>query len=129
MLKPVLPNPESDSRLAYSQGILARGETRTLYIAGQVGVDPAGVVAPLFEAQARQAWKNLLAVLAAAEMEVGDLAKVTVYLTQASDYAAYAALRGEFLGTHKPASTLVVVAALARPEWKFEIEAIAVATA
>jgi enamine deaminase RidA (YjgF/YER057c/UK114 family) len=129
MLKPVLPNPESDSRLAYSQGILARGETRTLYIAGQVGVDPAGMVAPLFEAQAQQAWRNLLAVLAAAEMEVGDLAKVTVYLTQASDYAAYAALRGEFLGPHKPASTLLVVAALARPEWKFEIEAIAVATA
>lgn len=129
MLKPVLPNPESDSRLAYSQGILARGETRTLYIAGQVGVDPAGVAAPLFEAQVRQAWRNLLAVLAAADMKVSDLAKVTVYLTRESDYAAYAALRGEFLGTHKPASTLVVAKALARPEWEFEIEAIAVATA
>ena len=87
-----------------------------------------GVVAPLFEAQVRQAWSNLLAVLAAANMELGDLAKVSVYLTRASDYAAYAALRGEFLGTHKPASTLIVAKALARPEWKFEIEAIAVAT-
>ena len=48
-----------------------------------------------------------------------------VYLTKESDYAAYAALRGELLGAHKPASTLVVAAALAR--WKFEIEAIAVA--
>ena len=128
MLEPVSPNPETDSRLAYSQGILARGETRTLFIAGQVGIDSAGLVAPLFEAQVRQAWSNLLAVLAAAKMEVGDLAKVSVYLTRASDYAAYAALRGEFLGTHKPASTLIVAEALARPEWKFEIEAIAVAT-
>ena len=93
MLEPVSLNPESDSRLAYSQGILACAETRTLFIAGQVGVDPAGVVAPLFEAQVRQAWSNLLAVLAAANMEAGDLAKVSVYLTRASDYAAYAALR------------------------------------
>jgi enamine deaminase RidA (YjgF/YER057c/UK114 family) len=71
MLEPVSLNPESDSRLAYSQGILVRGETRTLFIAGQVGIDPAGVVAPGFEAQARQAWSNLLAVLVAANMEVG----------------------------------------------------------
>jgi 2-iminobutanoate/2-iminopropanoate deaminase len=127
MLEPVSPNPESDSRLPYSQGMLARGETRTLFVAGQIGIDAAGMVSPLFEAQVRQAWSNLLAVLAAADMAVSDLAKVTVYLTRESDYAAYAALRGELLGAHRPASTLVVAAALARPEWKFEIEAIAVA--
>ena len=124
MLEPGSPNPESDSRLPYSQGILARGETRTLFVAGQVGIDAAGMVSPLFEARVRQAWSNLLA---AANMVVSDLAKVTVYLTSESDYAAYAALRGKFLGAHRPASALVVAAALARPEWKFEIEAIAVA--
>jgi hypothetical protein len=53
----------------------------------------------------RQAWTNLLAVLAAANMEMCDLAKVIFYLTKESDYAAYAALRGELLGAHKPAST------------------------
>jgi 2-iminobutanoate/2-iminopropanoate deaminase len=128
MLESVSPNQESNSRLAYSRGILARGETRTLFIAGQVGIDSAGMVSPLFETQVRQAWTNLLAALAAANMVVCDLAKVTVYLTKQSDYATYAALRGEFLGAHRPASSLVVAAALARLEWSFKIEAIAVAT-
>ena len=77
MLEPVSTNQESDSRLAYSQGILTRGETRALFIAGQVGIDSAGMVSPLFEAQVRQAWTNLLAVLAAANVEMCDLAKVT----------------------------------------------------
>ena len=127
ILKVVSPNPDSDSRLAYSQGIVASGETRTLYIAGQIGADASGAVSPDFAAQVRQAWNNLLAVLATAGMTVTDLAQVTVYMTDKSDFAAYAAVRGEFFGAHKPASTAVVVSALARPEWKFEVEAVAVA--
>ncbi len=81
MLQSVSPNPETDSRLAYSQGMLSRGETRTLFISGQVGVDHHGIVSPVFEDQVRQAWANLLAVLGAANMQVSDLAKLTVYLT------------------------------------------------
>ena len=129
MLKAISPNPESDAKLPYSHGILTSGQTRTLYVAGQVGIDAAGVAAPDFDAQARQAWSNLMAVLAAAGMEVRDLAKITAYLTSPGDYAAYTKLRGEYLGGHKPASTLVIAAGLARPDWKFEIEAIAVAAA
>lgn len=127
MLEPVSPNPTTDSKLAYSQGMIARGETRTLYIAGQVGADASDVVSPDFEAQARQAWSNLVGVLKAADMQVSDLIKVTAFLTNASDYPAYAKVRGEFLGSHKPAATLLVVAALALPAWKFEIEGVAVA--
>lgn len=127
MLQPVSPNPTADAKLAYSQGMIARGDTRTLYIAGQIGADANGHVAPDFETQVRQAWANLIGVLSAANMKVNDLIKVTTFLTDAGDYAAYAALRSEFLGGHKPTSTLLVVAALARPEWKFEIEAVAVA--
>jgi enamine deaminase RidA (YjgF/YER057c/UK114 family) len=127
MLQPISANPETDRRLAYSQGMLSHGQTRTLFISGQVGVDRDGVVPASFEDQVRQAWANLLAVLGAADMKVGDLAKLTVYLTSQSDFASYAALRGEFLGSHKPASTAVIAAGLALPDWKFEIEAIAVA--
>jgi len=127
MLQPVSPNPNADAKLAYSQGMIARGDTRTLYIAGQIGADANGQVASDFETQVRQAWANLVGVLSTADMKVNDLIKVTAFLTDVGDYAAYAALRGEFLGGHKPASTLLVVAALAKPEWKFEIEAVAVA--
>lgn len=129
MLEPISPNSEADAKLAYSQGMVARGETRTLYISGQIGADAAGRIAPDFESQARQAWANLLGVLAAANMKVTDLIKVSAFLTDANDFPAYAKLRGEFLAGHKPTSTLLVVAALARPEWKFEIEAVAVTAA
>ena len=126
MLRPISPNPKADAKLAYSQGIMVPGGVETLYISGQVGVSDAGVVAPDFETQARQAWENLVDVLSAADMRIDDLVKLTAFLTDARDYPLYAALRGKFLGDHKPTSTLLVVASLALPSWRFEIEGVAV---
>ncbi|AXK82024.1 RidA family protein [Pseudolabrys taiwanensis] len=128
MLEPISPNPESDAKLAYSQGMVVRGETRTLYISGQVAADAAGQVAPDFEGQVRQVWTNLIGVLSAANMKVTDLIKVTAFLTDTKDFPVYVKLRAEFLSGHKPTSTLLVVSALARPEWKIEVEAVAVST-
>ena len=129
MLEPISPNPEADAKLAYSQGMVVRGETRTLYISGQVGANAAGQIAPDFEGQVRQVWSNLLDVLATANMKVTDLIKVTAFLTDAKDFPVYAKLRGEFLAGHKPTSTLLIVSALAKPEWKVEVEAVAVSSA
>lgn len=129
MLKPISPDPEADAGLPYSPGVLAGGPVRTLYISGQVGIDASGATPGSFEDQVRAAFRNLEAVLGAAGMGLADLAKVTAYLTDRADLAAYGALRTELLRGHKPASTLVVAAALARPEWRFEIEAVAVAAA
>ena len=56
---------------------------------------------------------------------MSDIVKVTAFLTDRADYAAYAKVRAEFLGDHKPASTLLVVSALALSEWKVEVEAVA----
>ncbi|MFG1262539.1 RidA family protein [Xanthobacter aminoxidans] len=127
-LSPVLATP-ADATLPYSPAVLASGPVRTLYISGQVGIDASGQVPADFEGQVRAAFANLEAVLAAAGMGLGDLAKVTAYLTDPDDYAGYGALRTELLKGHKPASTLVIAAALARPEWRIEIEAVAVAAA
>ncbi len=125
VLSPVLATP-ADAPLPYSPAVLASGAVRTLYISGQVGIDAAGKVPADFEGQVRAAFANLEQVLAAAGMGLGDLAKVTAFLTDPADYAAYGPLRTELLKGHKPASTLVIAAALARPEWRFEIEAVAV---
>lgn len=125
VLSPVLATP-ADASLPYSPAVLASGAVRTLYISGQVGIDAAGKVPADFEGQVRAAFTNLEQVLAAAGMGLGDLAKVTAFLTDPADYAAYGPLRTELLKGHKPASTLVIAAALARPEWRFEIEAVAV---
>ena len=109
----------------YSQAVAAHGHGTWLHIAGQIGVDIDGGLATGFEAQARQAWSNLVAILEASGMEVADLVKVTTYLVDQSDTALLGAVRGAFLGDARPASTLVVVQALAHPDWLFEVEAVA----
>ena len=58
-------------------------------------------------------------------MGVEDLVRTTAYLTKIDDAPAVRTARGKDLGDHKPASTLLVVAALARPEFLFELEAVA----
>lgn len=109
----------------YSQGVVAPAGGRWLHVAGQVGIRPDGSVPPDFEGQAEAAWENVMAVLAAAGMGPADLVKVTIFLTDAAQLPLFGPIRARFLGPARPASTLVVVAALARPEWRVEVEAIA----
>lgn len=110
---------------AYSNGISAPGSGRWLYVAGQIGVRPDGSVPELFSDQADAAWQNLLRVLADAGMSAADLVKVNHFLTRADDLKDYNAVRSRHLGPVRPASTLVIVQALARPEWRVEVEAVA----
>ena len=110
---------------ASSNGISAPAGGRWLHIAGQVGIGADGKLAEGFEAQAETAWPNLVAVLADAGMTTADLVKVTHYLVRGDDLPAYNPVRLRHLGAARPASTLVVVAALARPEWRIEVEGVA----
>jgi enamine deaminase RidA (YjgF/YER057c/UK114 family) len=96
-----------------------------LHVAGQIGVDAHGSLAAGVQNQADAAWKNLLAILADADMGVQHLVKITTYLLDAKNLPAVNAVRKEYLDEHRPAATLVVVKELARPEWLFEIEATA----
>ena len=64
-------------------------------------------------------------MLAAADMAVTDLVKVTHYLLKAEDIADYVKVRSRFLGDARPASMLLVVPELVRPEFLLEIEAYA----
>jgi enamine deaminase RidA (YjgF/YER057c/UK114 family) len=58
-------------------------------------------------------------------MSVHDLVKVTQYLARSSDIAAYAEVRVRHLGSARPASLLLIVPELVRPEFLLEIEAYA----
>lgn len=55
-------------------------------------------------------------------MEVADIVKVTQYLLREADIPAYAKVRSKFLGDARPASMLLVIPALVRPEFLLEIE-------
>jgi enamine deaminase RidA (YjgF/YER057c/UK114 family) len=109
----------------YSHGIEVPPNARWLHISGQVGTAPDGTVPDGIAAQTENCWRNIRAILEEAGMGMGDLVKVTAFLTDAGDLAAYRTARDNILGAARPASTLVVVARLVRPEWRVEVEAIA----
>lgn len=101
--------------------------TRWLHLSGQVGVAPDGTLAEGAEAQHAQVWRNVLALLEAAGMGPRNLVKITAYVTSAEQVATFRQVRDRLLGGAEPASTLLVVAALANPDWLVEIEAVAAA--
>ncbi|HVF63316.1 MAG TPA: RidA family protein [Casimicrobiaceae bacterium] len=109
----------------YSHGVIAKASGEWLYVAGQVGIEPDGALAQGFAEQARATWTNVVAVLAAAGMDVQHLVKVTTFLTDADNLPQLNPVRAKILGDARPASTLVIVKALAKPEWLIEVEAVA----
>jgi enamine deaminase RidA (YjgF/YER057c/UK114 family) len=109
----------------YSHGVEPGANSRVLYLAGQVGAAPDGAIARDIKGQAEQAWKNIQNVLAAAGFELKDLVKINHYLTRKEDIAAYREVRAKVLGDLRPASTLLVIQALAREEFLVEVECVA----
>jgi enamine deaminase RidA (YjgF/YER057c/UK114 family) len=115
----------------YSNGVAAEG--RWLFIAGQIGWDPRASKPKLertFTAQFDRALANVVAVVREAGGVPGDVARVTLYVTDKREYLSGLAAVGKswkrHLGRHFPAMTLVVVKALLEPQAKVEIEATAV---
>lgn len=119
------PNTVAAPGGPYSHGIESAPNARWLHVAGQIGIAADGSTPTDFENQADQCWRNVKAVLAAAGMSVENLVKVTHFLTRKEDVAAYGKIRARHLGDARPASTLLVISALARPGLLVEVEAIA----
>lgn len=109
----------------YSHSVEIGAGARWLHVSGQVGVMPDGRLADGITAQCEWAWKNLLAILEHAGMSMADVVKTTTYLVNADHVAAFRDARDRVIGEARPASTLVVIGALASPDWLVEIELIA----
>jgi 2-iminobutanoate/2-iminopropanoate deaminase len=109
----------------YSDGVLAQPDLRWVFTSGTPGLKPDGTCPEGISEQAEWAWRNVLAILEQGGMGVQDLVKVTHYLTRAEDIPAYVAVRARFLGDARPASMLLIVPALVRPELVVEVEAYA----
>jgi 2-iminobutanoate/2-iminopropanoate deaminase len=99
-----------------------------VFVSGCVPVDADGRLVGDGDvvAQARQAFGNVGAVLAAAGCSFADVAKVTIFLTDVDDRPLINPIRQELFGGTRPASTLVEVSRLAIPGAKIEVEAVAV---
>jgi 2-iminobutanoate/2-iminopropanoate deaminase len=115
-----------------SWGLEVGQPKRMLYVSGQVGADPNGIVAEGFLAQAKLTWANVGAVLRSAGMSSANIVRTGIFITPAVDMTpdtrrAFNALRTDFLGDNRPASTMICVHALMDPAWLIEIDAVAVA--
>jgi enamine deaminase RidA (YjgF/YER057c/UK114 family) len=112
----------------YSQVVEVRGG-RTLYISGQVALDSSGnVVGPGdFSAQVKQVFANLKARLDEAGASFNEVVKLNFYLLDADNLPIVRDVRDTYVNREQPpASTLVVVKQLFRPELLVEVDAIAV---
>ena len=109
----------------YSHAVEVPPSSRLIYISGEVGVQPDGVVPDGIEAQADACWRNIVAILNDANMDVSDLVKITTYLVSADDAPAAGSARARYFGSARPASATIIVQALLKPDWRIEIEAVA----
>ena len=99
-----------------------------VFVSGQVSTDADGglVGGGDCAAQAEQCFDNVEAALRAAGATLDDVTKITTFLVEADDYPAYAQARLRRFPENGPASSTVIVKALAFPEYLVEIEAVAV---
>jgi len=114
----------------YSYVVETTGPGRTVYFAGQLGLDLDNklVGGPGdFRAQCAKAFENLSIALDAVGATFKDVVKINNYLVDMAHIGIFREVRDRFLNANAPpASTTVAISQLARPGALFEIEAIAV---
>ncbi|SPF05723.1 RidA family protein [Streptomyces sp. MA5143a] len=104
------------------------GPGRLAAVAGQMPFDEKGEFVGTGDpaAQTRQIFRNLRGCLAAAGLTFDDVIKLTYYVTDIAHVPAVLAVRDEFIDTERPpASTVVQVVALYRPDLLLEVDALA----
>ena len=112
----------------YSHVVSLPASGRLVWTSGQVPIAADGTMAPAgdWEAQTRLAMENVGRALEAADARWGDVVKLTFFVVDVSALATIRSVRDEFVDTSRPpASSLVQVAGLFRPDLLIEVEAVA----
>jgi reactive intermediate/imine deaminase len=123
--------PTLSAPSGFTHVVEVNGPAKMVYISGQIALDKSGklVGGGDMKAQAEQVFRNLEAALAAAGAKFSDVVKMNTYTTDMAQVQAIRDVRSKYFGSVTPASTLVQVVHLARPELLLEIEVIAAVTA
>jgi 2-iminobutanoate/2-iminopropanoate deaminase len=122
--EPVVVPQLAPTGSAWSQATVA-GDF--VHLSGQVAIDPSGSVIGVgsVEEQTEAVFANIEHALKAAGSSLDRLARIGCYLTDISHVDGFRAVRDRRLEGIRPASTLVIVAALVIPELLVEIDAVA----
>ena len=122
---PAIPAPRG-----YSHVVETKGPSRTIYLAGQLGMTADGKFAggaSDFRAQATQCFENVKAALEAVGATFEHVVKLNNYLIDMAHLPLYFEVRDRYVDTkNPPASTTIQISKLARPDALYEVEAIAV---
>lgn len=116
------PDAHSTQKRAYSKAVITEGG-RTIWLAGVLAPNGGN-----FESQVREIFATLGEnIRAAGGSGLHDMVTMTVFITDPRLGDRFVALRGEIFGGEKfPASALITVSGLARPEALIEIQGVAV---
>src|SRR5690606_17028475 len=111
----------------YSQAVAVSSAGQTVYLSGQIGLIPetGELETSSFEAQVRQAFANMEAVVKAAGGSLEQVVKLTLYLTDLARFGEANAIMAELIPQPYPARSTVGVASLPK-DAAFEVEAILV---
>jgi 2-iminobutanoate/2-iminopropanoate deaminase len=126
-MKTVTHNPTEGVYLPvgdYVHALEVRNPERLLFVAGTIGLDPAGTPGGSLAEQLQLIWSNIRTILASADMTVDNIVRVTSYLTDAAHAAENGAARVAALGGRSVPTTAIVVQTLIS-NWLVEIEVIA----
>ena len=129
-LKKTIIEPSWEAKYSFSPAVVTEGG-KTVWLAGHVGfVDDSGTsLAGNFEAQTRQAFKNLEKTLQRSGGTLKDIVWMTVAVSDGRYSERFTDIRKEIYEENFPASTLLTVAAFAIPDIMVEITGIAVLAA
>lgn len=126
MLRGFNPTSVAAPAAHYCHGVEVPAGARMVICSGQVGQAKDGSVPPDAEGQTAICFENVKAILADAGMGFEDIVKVGYYITGTEHLAGLKKARDKYMGSLPPkASTLLVIAALARPQFFIEIEVVA----
>ena len=126
MTKAYLKREAAQAR-AYSQAVITDGG-KVVWLAGQVAAQDASgkSLAADFDGQVHEVFARLGKTIEEAGGSLADMVTMTVFITDARFGDRFTQLRKEIFGDNFPASALITVAALARPELLVEVQGIAV---
>ena len=126
MTKAYMKRPAAQAR-AYSQAVISEGG-RVVWLAGQVAAEDASgkSLAGDFDGQVHEVFSRLGNTLAEAGGALSDMVTMTVFITDARLGDRFTELRKTIFSDNFPASALITVAGLARPELLVEVQGIAV---
>lgn len=109
---------------SFSQAYSIKNYKQLVFVSGQVPEDEQEKIPADFRSQAELAWKNVETQLKLANMELKDIVKYTIYLSDRKYRRENYEVRHKILGDHQPAMSIIITG-IYDEKWLLEIEAIA----